>query len=195
MPTFAVEKQIKGHKDFRSMEKLQVKDKTFAVSIPEAQILEAVKRVAGEINRDFDGKEPLFLPVLNGAFMFAADLLKEITIPCEVSFIKLASYQGTQTSGTIREVIGLAKDITGHHVIIVEDIIDSGLTMAHMIETLAAHNPASIAVCSCLVKPDALKVQIPIDYRCIDIPNDFIVGYGLDYDGFGRNTRDIYTLV
>jgi len=177
------------------MEKLQVKDKTFAVSIPEAQILEAVKRVAGEINRDFDGKEPLFLPVLNGAFMFAADLLKEITIPCEVSFIKLASYQGTQTSGTIREVIGLAKDITGRHVIIVEDIIDSGLTMAHMIETLAAHNPASIAVCSCLVKPDALKVQIPIDYRCIDIPNDFIVGYGLDYDGFGRNTRDIYTLV
>ena len=160
------------------MEKLQVKDKTFAVSIPEAQILEAVKRVAGEINRDFDGKEPLFLPVLNGAFMFAADLLKEITIPCEVSFIKLASYQGTQTSGTIREVIGLAKDITGRHVIIVEDIIDSGLT-----------------VCSCLVKPDALKVQIPIDYRCLDIPNDFIVGYGLDYDGFGRNTRDIYTLV
>ncbi len=187
--------KLKGIKDFRSMEKLQVKDKTFAVSIPEAQILEAVKRVAGEINRDFDGKEPLFLPVLNGAFMFAADLLKEITIPCEVSFIKLASYQGTQTSGTIREVIGLAKDITGRHVIIVEDIIDSGLTMAHMIETLAAHNPASIAVCSCLVKPDALKVQIPIDYRCLDIPNDFIVGYGLDYDGFGRNTRDIYTLV
>lgn len=177
------------------MEKLQVKDKTFAVSIPESELLKEVRRVAGEINRDFDGKEPIFMPVLNGAFMFAADLLKEITIPCEVSFIKLASYQGTQTTGTIREVIGLAKDITGRHVVIVEDIIDSGLTIARMIETLTAHNPASIAVCSCLVKPDALRVQVPIDYHCLDIPNDFILGYGLDYDGFGRNTRDIYTLV
>ena len=177
------------------MKKLQVKDKTFAVSIPEAEILKQVRRVAEEINRDYQGKEPLFLPVLNGSFMFAADLLREIILPCEVSFIKLASYQGTQTTGTIREVIGLAKDITGRPVIIVEDIIDSGLTMAHMIETLQAHNPASIAVCTCLVKPDALKVQVPIHYHCLDIPNDFIVGYGLDYDGFGRNTRDIYTLV
>lgn len=176
------------------MEKLQVKDKTFAISIPEAELQKEVRRVAAEINRDYEGKEPLFLPVLNGAFMFAADLLREVSVPCEVSFIKLASYQGTQTTGAIREVIGLAKDITGRHVVIVEDIIDSGLTMAHMIETLEAHNPASIAVCSCLVKPAALKVQVPIDYRCMDIPNDFIVGYGLDYDGFGRNTRDIYTL-
>ena len=186
---------IEGRNGQKSMEKLQVKDKTFAVSIPEAELLKEVQRVAAEINRDYEGKEPLFLPVLNGAFMFAADLLREVTVPCEVSFIKLASYQGTQTTGAIREVIGLAKDITGRHVIIVEDIVDSGLTMAHMIETLEAHNPASIAVCSCLVKPAALKVQVPIHYRCLDIPNDFIVGYGLDYDGFGRNTRDIYTLV
>ena len=176
------------------MEKLQVKDKSFAVSIPEAKILEQVRRVAGEITRDMEGKEPLFLPVLNGAFMFAADLLREVTIPCEISFIKLASYAGTHSTGAIREVIGLAKDITGRHVVIVEDIIDSGLTMAHMIETLEKHNPASISVCALLVKPDALKVEVPIHYRCMDIPNDFIVGYGLDYDGFGRNTRDIYTL-
>jgi len=176
------------------MKKLQVKDKSFAVSIPEAKILEQVRRVAGEITRDMDGKEPLFLPVLNGAFMFAADLLREVTIPCEISFIKLASYAGTHSTGAIREVIGLAKDITGRHVVIVEDIIDSGLTMAHMIETLEKHNPASISVCALLVKPDALKVEVPIHYRCMDIPNDFIVGYGLDYDGFGRNTRDIYTL-
>lgn len=177
------------------MKKLQVKDKSFAVSIPEAKILEQVRRVAAEITRDMEGKDPLFLPVLNGAFMFAADLLREVTIPCEISFIKLASYAGTHSTGAIREVIGLAKDITGRHVVIVEDIIDSGLTMAHMIETLEKHNPASISVCSLLVKPDALKVEIPIHYRCMDIPNDFILGYGLDYDGFGRNTKDIYTLV
>lgn len=176
------------------MKKLQVKDKSFAVSIPEAKILEQVRRVAAEITRDMEGKEPLFLPVLNGAFMFAADLLREVSIPCEISFIKLASYAGTHSTGEIREVIGLAKDITGRHVVIVEDIIDSGLTMAHMIETLEKHNPASISVCALLVKPDALKVEVPIHYRCMDIPNDFIVGYGLDYDGFGRNTRDIYTL-
>lgn len=177
------------------MEKLQVKDKTFAVSIPAAEIQKQVRRVAAEINRDMAGRKPLFLPVLNGSFIFAADLLREVTIPCEVSFIKLASYQGTHSSGTIREVIGLANDITGRDIIIVEDIIDSGLTMAHMIETLKRHNPATISVCSLLVKPDALKVEIPIHYRCMEIPNDFILGYGLDYDGFGRNTKDIYTLV
>ncbi|MCR5181332.1 MAG: hypoxanthine phosphoribosyltransferase [Bacteroidaceae bacterium] len=177
------------------MEKLQVLDKTFAVSIPAAQIQKEVSRVAAEINRDMQGKEPVFLPVLNGSFIFAADLLRQISLPCEVSFIKLASYQGTQTSGTIREVIGLNTDITGRHVVIVEDIIDSGLTMAHMIETLEKQNPASISVCSLLVKPSALKVQVPIHYHALDIPNDFIVGYGLDYNGFGRNTKDIYTLV
>jgi len=177
------------------METLQVKDKTFAISIPAAEIQQQVRRVAAEISKDMAGRDPLFLPVLNGSFIFAADLLREVNIPCEVSFIKLASYQGTNSTGTIREVIGLASDITGRDVIIVEDIIDSGLTMAHMIETLQKQNPASISVCSLLVKPDALKVQIPIHYRCMDIPNDFIVGYGLDYDGFGRNTKDIYTLV
>ena len=118
------------------MKTLQVKDKLFALSIPEAEIQEQVRRVAAEINRDFAGKEPLFLPVLNGSFIFAADLLREVSLPCDISFIKLASYQGMQSSGEIREVMGLAQDITDRHVIIVEDIIDSGMTMAHMIETL-----------------------------------------------------------
>lgn len=177
------------------MEKLHVLDKTFAISIPEAQIQKEISRVAAEITRDLEGKEPIFLPVLNGSFIFAADLLRQIPLPCEISFIKLASYQGTQTSGAIREVIGLNTDITGRHVVIVEDIIDSGLTMAHMIETLEKQNPASIRVCTLLVKPKALKVQVPIHYRALDIPNDFIVGYGLDYDGYGRNTKDIYTLI
>lgn len=176
------------------MKELQVKDKKFAVSIPEAELQKEISRVAAEITKDMQGKDPIFMPVLNGSFIFAADLLREIPIPCEVSFIKLASYQGTCSTGEIREVIGLMQDITGRHVIIVEDIIDSGLTMAHMIETLKQQNPASISVCSMLVKPDALKVKVPIDYCCMEIPNDFIVGFGLDYDGFGRNTRDIYTL-
>lgn len=177
------------------MKELQVKDKRFAVSIPEAELQKEIRRVAAEITKDMQGKEPLFMPVLNGSFIFAADLLRQIPIPCEVSFIKLASYQGTQSTGEIREVIGLTQDITGRHVIIVEDIIDSGLTMAHMIDTLQRQNPASISVCSMLVKPDALKVKVPIAYCCMEIPNDFIVGFGLDYDGFGRNTRDIYTLI
>ena len=174
---------------------IQVKDKHFEVSITEDQLKAEIRRVANDINRDLAGLDPLFLPVLNGSFIFAADLLREVHLPCEVSFIKLASYEGTNSTGQIREVIGLAKDITGRHVVIVEDIIDSGLTMAHMIETLQQHNPASIRVCTLLLKPDALKVRVPIDYCCMQIPNDFIVGYGLDYDGFGRNTRDIYTLV
>lgn len=179
----------------KNMEKLQVLDKTFAISIPEAEIQKQVSRVAAEITRDLAGKSPLFLPVLNGSFIFAADLLRQIPIPCEVSFIKLASYQGTQSTGHIHEVIGLNADITGRHIVIVEDIIDSGMTMAHMIETLQAQNPASIKVCSLLVKPEALKVRIPIDYCAMEIPNDFIVGYGLDYNGFGRNTKNIYTLI
>lgn len=177
------------------MEILQVKDKAFTISIPAAEIQQQVRRVAAEINRDMAGREPLFLPVLNGSFIFAADLLREVNIPCEISFIKLASYQGTRSTGEIREVIGLNTDITGRDIVVVEDIIDSGLTMAHMLETLEKQNPASISVCALLVKPDALKVEIPIRYRCMDIPNDFIVGYGLDYDGFGRNTKDIYTLI
>ncbi len=177
------------------MDKIQVKDKTFTVSIPEADILKGVKRVAAEINKDLEGKNPLFLAVLNGSFIFAADLLREVTIPCEISFVKLASYEGVSSTGEIREVIGLNTDITGRAVVIVEDIIDSGLTMVHMIETLKKHNPSTIDVCSLLVKPGNLKVNLDVKYKCLEIPNDFIVGYGLDYDGFGRNTRNIYTIV
>ncbi len=177
------------------MEQIRVKDKIFSVSIREADILEQVKRVALQINKDYEGKEPLVLAVLNGSFMFVADLLKEVTIPCELSFVKLASYEGVNTSGNIREVIGLNADISGRPIIIVEDIVDTGLTMAHMLETLRAQNPASIDICTLLLKPDKLRVQLDVKYCCLQIPNDFIVGYGLDYDGFGRNSRDIYTLV
>lgn len=174
---------------------IQVKDKTFAVSIPQEKIISEVKRVAAEISRDYAGREPVFLAVLNGSFVFAADLLREISLPCEISFVRLASYQGVSTTGEIREIMGLNIDITGRPVVIVEDIVDTGLTMAHMLETLKKHNPSSVDICTLLLKPGKLQVDLDIRYCCMQIPNDFIVGYGLDYDGFGRNTKDIYTLI
>lgn len=174
---------------------IQVRDKQFAVSIPEEKIREQVKRVAAEINRDYAGQHPIFLAVLNGSFIFAADLLREVTLPCEVSFVRLASYEGMGSTGEIREIMGLNVDITGRPVIVVEDIVDTGLTMAHMLETLRKQNPADIDICTLLLKPGKLQVNLDIRYCCMEIPNDFIVGYGLDYDGYGRNTKDIYTLV
>ena len=174
---------------------IKVKDKTFSVSISERTIRGQIKRIADKINRDYEGKEPVFLAVLNGSFIFAADLLREIDLPCEISFVKLASYEGTSSSGSIREVIGLNIDITGRPVIIVEDIIDTGLTMAHMLETLKKQNPASIDICTLLLKPSKLQVKLNVRYCCKEIPDDFVVGYGLDYNGFGRNTKDIYTII
>lgn len=176
------------------MDTIKVKDKVFQISLSEQEILKQVARVASEINRDYAGQEPVFLAVLNGSFMFTADLLREVTLPCEIHFVKLASYEGTKSTGTIREVIGLTVDITNRPVIIIEDIVESGLTMAHMIDTLKKHNPSSINICTLLFKPDLLAVALDIRYRAFDIPNDFVVGYGLDYGQFGRNTRDIYTL-
>ena len=177
------------------MGRVTILDKTFETSIPEAVILEKVKAVAQRINRDYEGKTPLFLAVLNGAFMFAADLMREITIPCEISFVKLASYQGTISTGKIKEVMGINEDLTDRHVIIVEDIVDTGLTMKQMVESLGTRHPASVEICSLLVKPDKIQETLDIKYTVMEIPNDFIVGHGLDYDQQGRNLRDIYTLV
>ena len=177
------------------MDTIQIKDKRFKVSITEDRILSEVKRVADQINRDYEGQEPVFLAVLNGSFIFASDLLRAIRLSCEISFVKLASYQGVSTTGKIRELIGLNVDITGRPVIVVEDIVDTGLTMAHLLETLRDQNPSSLEVCNLLMKPGQLEVALDVKYCCLEIPNDFIVGYGLDYDGQGRNTRHIYTLV
>lgn len=177
------------------MQTIQVKDKSFSLFISEKEILKEVKRIARQINKDYAGKEPVFLAVLNGSFIFAADLMKEVKLPCEISFIKLASYQGVDTTGKIREVIGLNIDLTGRPVIIVEDIVDTGHTMAYLLEELKKQHPASIDICTLLLKPGKLQVDLDIRYCCLEIPNDFILGYGLDYDGYGRNTRDIYTLV
>ena len=177
------------------MEIIHIKDKDFKVSIPEEEILKQVDRVAAEINRDLAGKNPLFLAVLNGSFMFASDLMKRIIIPCEISFVKLASYQGVTSTGKVRDVIGINENLTGRTIVIVEDIIESGTTMQHMLETLGTYSPESVQIATLLVKPEKLKVDLDIKYAAMNIPNDFIVGYGLDYDGFGRNYKDIYTVV
>ena len=154
-----------------------------------------MKAVSEKINSDMADNNPLLLAVLNGSFVFAADLMRMINIPCEISFVKLASYQGTTSTGTVKEVIGINEDISGRTVIIVEDIVESGLTMKRMIESLGTRNPESIHICTLLLKPERLKVPLDIEYVAMEIPNDFILGYGLDYDQQGRNLRDIYTLV
>lgn len=174
---------------------IQIKDKQFTISIPEEEILQSVQRVADAINRDLEGKNPLFLSVLNGAFMYTADLMKRIQIPCEISFIKLSSYSGTSSTGEVKQLVGLNQDIKGRTVVIVEDIVDTGLTMQRLLEILAEKEPAEVHISTLLVKPEKLQVPLTIDYAAMEIPNDFIVGYGLDYDGFGRNYKDIYTVV
>ena len=173
---------------------VKIKDKVFETSISEAEIKQRVAAVAAEINRDMAGRNPLLLAVLNGSFIFAADLMRELTIPCEISFVKLASYQGTTSTGKIKEVIGINEDLAGRDVIIVEDIVESGLTMKRMIESLGTRNPASVSICTLLLKPERLQTPLDIKYVAFSIPNDFILGYGLDYDQQGRNLRDIYTL-
>lgn len=177
------------------MSVIQIKDKRFKTFIPEEQIMKEVARVADEINRDLSGTNPLFISVLNGSFMFTADLMKHLTMPCEVSFVKLASYEGTSSTGKVKELVGLGDDITGRTVVIVEDIVDTGLTMKQLVETLRARGPKDIKIATLLVKPDKLKVELDINYVAMNIPNDFIVGYGLDYDGLGRNYRDIYSVI
>lgn len=177
------------------MDTIKIKDREFAVSIPEEKILKEVERLAAQISRDLEGKNPLFLGILNGSFMFAADLFRRITIPAEISFVKLASYEGTASTGVIKEVIGLSESISGRTIVVVEDIVDTGCTMQKLLENLGTRSPESIHVCTLLLKPEKLKVDLNVEYVALEIPNDFIVGYGLDYDGYGRNLKDIYTVV
>lgn len=177
------------------MEQVQILDRVFTISLHSEKINEQIKRVAEQINRDLAGKNPIFMSVLNGSFMFTADLMKHITIPCEVSFVKLASYQGVASTGTIKEVIGINEDLSNRTVVIVEDIVDTGLTMQRLLESVGTRMPKDIYIATLLLKPDKLKVDLKIDYVAFEIPNDFIVGYGLDYEGYGRNLPNIYTVV
>jgi hypoxanthine phosphoribosyltransferase len=174
---------------------IQIKDKKFELSITEFEIQKAVQHVADQIAFDFEGKSPLFIAVLNGAFMFAADLMKHINIPCEISFVKFNSYVGTQSTGIVHQFQGLNQSVEGRDVIVVEDIIDTGATMHHVIKALEKEGAQSITVASFFLKPDALQQEVKVDYVAMKIPNHFIVGYGLDYDGFGRNLKNIYTLI
>ena len=177
------------------MDIVKIKDKLFKISIPESEIKARIKTVAQQISKDLEGKNPLFLGVLNGSFIFAADLMREMTIPCEISFVKLASYQGTTSTGTIREVLGINENLSGRTVVIVEDIVESGRTMKRMIESLGTRNPASVHICTLFFKPTKLEEDLTLDYVVFRIPDDFIVGYGLDYDQQGRELKDIYTIV
>ena len=174
---------------------VKIKDKTFETSIPEATIKERVRQLAQQMSKDLDGKNPVLLGVLNGSFIFAADLMREMTIPCEISFVKLASYQGTTSTGKVHEVLGINEDLSDRHVVIVEDIVDTGRTMKQMVESLGTRNPASIHICTLFVKPDKLEEKLDIEYAAFSIPNDFIVGYGLDYDQQGRGLKEVFTLV
>lgn len=176
------------------MQRVTLKDKTFVPYISSQKIEESVKNMAQKINEDLHSENPIFLVVLNGSFMFAADLLKEVTVPCEISFIKLASYHGTSSTGTVTEMIGLTEEIKGRTVVIVEDIVDTGVTLEKLITLLTKKEVKQIKVASFLFKPDAYTKSIKIDYKGIEIPNDFVVGYGLDYDGLGRNMKEIYVL-
>ncbi len=176
------------------MPTLKVHDKTFVPYLPESIILEKVKELAAALNKDYAGKKPLFIAILNGAFMFTADLFKELTIEAEICFIKLASYKGTKSTGQVLTAIGLDTDITNRHIVILEDIIDTGKTMNEFLPQLYNQQPASLKIAVLLHKPDATVFPITIDYCCFSIPNKFVLGYGLDYDGLGRNIRELYQL-
>ena len=173
---------------------IEVLDKTFEVFIKREAIQEQVSALAEQINRDFVGEDIVFIAVLNGSFMFASDLLKSISIPCEISFVKMSSYQGTESSGRVDELIGLGNDVKGKTIVIVEDIIDSGITIDKMITLLSSESPKQVKICSLLFKPDAFKGKTQPDYVGFSIPNAFVVGYGLDYNEKGRNLDAIYQI-
>ena len=173
-------------------EVITIKDKQFDLFIEEEVIEQGIKRVAERMNVELAGKNPIFLAVLNGAFMFAGELMKEVSIPSEITFVRLASYQGTSSTQRVQEVLGLNESIRGRTVVIVEDIVDSGNTMVSLLQELGKHEPEEVKIATLLFKPAALKQKLHLDYVALEIPNDFIVGYGLDYDGYGRNLKDIY---
>ncbi len=176
------------------MREITVLDKTFEIFLDASVIHDATTRMARQLTADLHDKNPLFLVVLNGAFMFASDLLKQLNFDCEISFVKLSSYSGTKTTGVMRELLGRDEVLHGPTVVIVEDIIDTGITMANTKEKLKKLEATDVRLATLLYKPGAFQMDYKIDYVGIEIPNDFIVGYGLDYDGLGRNYPDIYKL-
>ncbi len=179
------------------MKQIKLKDKTFRVSIPYEDISKAIDKVAEKINSDFNGCEdiPVLLCVLNGSIMFMGELMKRLEFNCQIVSTKLTSYDGTSTTGKVKQALGLTADITGRRVIVVEDIVDTGNTIVELQKILADAGAAESKICTLLYKPEACRKDLSLDYVAMEIPNDFIVGFGLDYDELGRNYKDIYTLV
>lgn len=175
-------------------DRIQVWDKRFRKYIPESDIQAVVRRVAADISRDYRDKNPLICPVLTGSCMFAADLVRTLDFDVQLSFVRYASYEGTTSTGTVKELLGFPETCRGRHVIIVEDIVDSGVSMEHMLARLAERQPASMSVCTLFFKPGSFRKDFPIDYVGMEIADEFILGYGLDYNGMGRSYRDIYIL-
>lgn len=174
---------------------IKVEDLYFETSINAETINQQIARIAERINKDLADKNPIFLGILNGAFMFASDLFKKIKIPCQITFLKLASYNGTKTSGTVKQLIGINQDLKDRTVVVLEDIVDTGITLDTIIRQLNGYEPKEILVATLLHKPDALEKDVKLDYVGFKIPNNFVLGYGLDYNGYGRNLPEIYTRV
>jgi hypoxanthine phosphoribosyltransferase len=177
------------------MDEVIIHGKHFRYYINPDEIALAIRRIASEITRDYQGKNPLFIAVLNGSYVFTADLLRNLDFSCELSFVKLVSYQDTQSTGVVNELIGLKENINGRYIVILEDIIETGLTIATLKKQLILHQPAGIRIASLLVKPHLLKEEFNIDYQGFEVPDAFIVGYGLDYNGQGRNLPGIYQII
>lgn len=176
------------------METVKIGEREFEEFLTKETIHTAIDNIATRMNKDLEGKNPLFICVLNGSFVFASELIQRISTQCEVSFVKMSSYAGTASTGNVKEIYGLQEDIAGRTVVIVEDIIDTGRTMVQMLQQLGEKNPKEIFVSTLLLKPDALEQPVQMDYIALEIPNDFIIGFGIDCDGYGRNLPSIYKL-
>lgn len=173
---------------------IQVKDKKFEISIPNEVLQQKISALADILNKDYEDKQPLLISILNGSFMFAADLVRYLNFQHEIQFAKFSSYEGTQTTGKVKELIGLTGDICGRDIIIVEDIVDTGITMSKLIPQIKAKGAKSVEICTLLMKPEKLQVELDVKYCAIEIDNLFVLGYGLDYDGLGRNYKDLYVV-
>ncbi len=173
---------------------IKVRDKEFEVYLNESEIQKRIAEIGDEMNEEYANKNPLFIGILNGSFMFASDLMKAVNVPSEIAFIRMASYKGMESTGAVKQVLGLQENVFGRHLVLIEDIVDSGLTMDQVIKFFQERGPKSIRVATLLLKPEKLEKDLKLDYVGFEIPEKFVVGYGLDYNGHGRNLKDIYQL-
>lgn len=174
------------------MKKIKVHDKEFRLAVANLHIKRAVENIANQINNDYKDQEVLFISILNGSFMFTAELMKKIHLSCRISFIKVQSYSGDSSTGRVMDVIGLSEKVEGQHIILLEDIVDTGTTLSHLHAELKKQKPASLKIASLLFKPLAYQKNLKIDYVGLEMANEFLVGFGLDYNGYGRNLEDLY---